>query len=111
MALINFFKTPKNQRYNYKPRYWDPKKEELSERMQKYKGKAGRNDVEAVKSRLSKGFQKGGGGPDFKISSQMRAAETKRSNKMLLAVIIILIVLTYFALQIYVPSIEEALGN
>jgi len=110
MALLNFFNTPKHQRYNYKPRFYDPKKEELEERMQKYKGKEGKNDVDAVKSRLSKGFRKGAGGADFKITSQMRAAEAKRSNRMLVAVILILIALTYFALQVYVPTIEEALG-
>ena len=109
MAFLNFFRTPKNNRYNYQPRYWDPKKEEMEERMQKYKGKKGNNDVEAVKSRLSKGFRKGGA-PDFKVSAQMRAAEAKRSNKMLIAIIIILIVITYFALQVYVPTIEKALG-
>ena len=70
MALLNFFKTPKHQRYNYRPRYWDPKKEELEDRMQKYKGKEGKNDVDAVKSRLSRGFRKGGGGPDFKITAE-----------------------------------------
>jgi len=110
MAFLNFFKSPKNKKYTYQPRYWDPKKEALEERLQKFKGKDGKNDVEAVKARLSKGFQRGGGGMDFKVSAQMRAAESKRSNRMLLAVVIILVVLAYFLLQVYVPIIEKALG-
>ena len=110
MAFLNFFKTPRHKKYAYQPRYWDPKKEALEERLQKFRGKDGQNDVEAVKARLSKGFRGGGGGMDFKVSSQMRAAEAKRSNRMLVAVIIILVVLTYFLLQNYVPTIEKALG-
>jgi hypothetical protein len=108
MAFLNFFKTPKHQRYQYRPRYWDPKKEELEERMSRYKDQEGKGDVEAVKSRLSKGFRKGGA-TDYKISSQMRAREAKRSNRVLFITIIILLIITYFALQVYVPTIEKAL--
>ena len=109
MASLNFFKTPKHQRYQYIPRYWDPKKEEIEERMQKYKGKEGKNDVESVKARLSKGFTRGAGAGSFQIKAQMRASETKRSNKLLFGVILFLLFLTYLAFQVYVPSIVEAL--
>jgi hypothetical protein len=33
MALLRFFRVPKHQQYDYKPRFWDPKKEELQERL------------------------------------------------------------------------------
>ena len=109
MALLNFFKPPKHQKYKYIPRYWDPKKEDLDERLQKYKGEDGKNDVEAVKARLSKGFTRGAGSGSFQIKAEMRAAETKRSNRLLLGVIVFLLFLTYLAFKIYVPSIVEAL--
>ena len=32
---ISFFHTPKHRVFDYKPLYWDPKKEELEERVQK----------------------------------------------------------------------------
>jgi len=109
MAFLNFFKTPKNQKYNYVPRYWDPKKEELQDRLEKYKGKEGKNDVEAVKARLSRGLKRGSGGGSFKISAEMRAKENSRSNKLLLLVVVFLLFLTYIAFKVYVPSIVEAL--
>lgn len=108
MAL-NFFKPPKHQKYQYIPRYWDPKKDDLDDRLQKHKGKEGKNDVEAVKARLSKGFTKGAGSGSFQIKAQMRAAETKRSNRLLVGVIVFLLFLTYLAFKIYVPSIVKAL--
>jgi len=109
MASLNFFKTPKHQRYNYIPRYYDPKKEELEKRMEKFKGEDGKNDVNAVKERLVGGFKKGSGGGSFKVRAEMRAAETKRSNRLLLGVVVFLLFLTYLAFKIYVPSIVRAL--
>ena len=109
MARLNFFKTTKHQRYNYIPRYYDPKKEDLDKRMEKFKGKEGNNDVNAVKERLSGGFRKGGGGGSFKVRAEMRAAETKRSNRVLMGVVVFLLFLTYLAFKIYVPSIVNAL--
>ena len=109
MALLNFFKPPKHQKYNYIPRYWNPKKDDLNDRLEMYKGKDGKNDVEAVKSRLAKGFTRGAGSGSFQIKAEMRAAETKRSNRLLVGVIVFLLFLTYLAFKIYVPSIVEAL--
>lgn len=109
MARLNFFKTPKHQRYNYIPRFYDPKKEDLEQRMEKYKGKDGKNDVNAVKERLSGGFRKGSGSGSFKVRAEMRAAETKRSNRVLLMVVVFLLFLTYLAFKVYVPSIVSAI--
>ena len=58
MALMSFFKTPKNQKFDYKPRYWDPKKEALEERLSKYK-EENKGDTKAVKARLRRGFKEG----------------------------------------------------
>ncbi len=102
MALLRMFKTPKNQKYDYKPRYWDPKKEEMEERLGKYKS-AKEGDVEAVKTRLSKGFRRGGG--SYKVSGEMRSKQLFRSNMILLAVIALLIFLAYVAFKVYVPGI------
>ena len=83
----------------------------MEDRLQKFKGKDGKNDVEAVKARLSKGFQRGGGGMDFKVSSQMRAAESKRSNRMLLALVIILVVLAYFLFKFTSQLLKRRWGK
>jgi len=35
MGFLRLFKTPKNQQFSYKPRYWDPKKEEAEKLRQR----------------------------------------------------------------------------
>ena len=47
MAVFRFLKLPKHQKYDYIPRYWDPQKEELDERLKRIEDiKSG--DAEAV---------------------------------------------------------------
>ncbi|HPV88245.1 MAG TPA: hypothetical protein PKU85_03405 [Bacteroidales bacterium] len=42
MALkISFFNTPKHRVFNYKPRFWNPEKEEFEERVRRAREKAG----------------------------------------------------------------------
>jgi len=38
--IFSFFKTPRHQRFNYEPRYWNPEEEERKERLQKLRGEA-----------------------------------------------------------------------
>ncbi|MEL6924280.1 MAG: hypothetical protein AAFO94_09545 [Bacteroidota bacterium] len=58
--MARFFKLPKHNSFNYKPRYYDPAKEELEERVSKYADKA-RDDKEAMKARITGGFRTRGG--------------------------------------------------
>ena len=88
MALMKFFKTPKNQKFDYKPRYWDPKKEALEERMSKYKAE-NKGDTKAVKNRLRKGFKGKGASMGFRETREIRSKELKRSNRVLLITVIV----------------------
>jgi hypothetical protein len=36
--IFSFFKTPRHQRFNYAPRYWNPEEEERQERYKKLRG-------------------------------------------------------------------------
>lgn len=36
--IFSFFKTPRHQRFNYAPRYWNPEEEERQERLKKLRG-------------------------------------------------------------------------
>jgi hypothetical protein len=107
MAVFRFLKLPKHQKYEYIPRYWDPQKEELEDRLKRIEGiKSG--DAEAVKARLSGGFRRGyqqGGNARF------RKQQAKRSNLILLVVIAALIFLTYMFISVYLPEIAASLSE
>lgn len=105
MAILRFFKLPKNQNFTYQPRYWDPEKEDLEERLRLAKeGNAG--NVEAIKTRLSKGFRNGS--TNFTGSTGYRRKQAKRSNITLLAIIILLVFITYLLLTVYLPEFIKA---
>lgn len=36
--IFSFFKTPRHQRFNYEPRYYNPEEEERAERLKKLRG-------------------------------------------------------------------------
>jgi hypothetical protein len=87
MALIRFFKTPPHQRYVYKPRFWDPLKDDVKERVDKP------SDSEEVKARIAGHFaRRGRHGAN---TSGYRAREVSRSNFRLLIVLVVIILLTY----------------
>ncbi len=95
MGLFNFLKLPKHQKFSYKPRHWDPEKEERDARLRLAKG----NDAEAIKGRVSAGFR------NRRSTGYLGTKENKRSNRRLLYVLIILIALTYIFLSKYLPQI------
>ena len=103
MALMKFFKTPKNQKFDYKPRYWDPKKEELRERLSKYREET-KGDTKAVKSRIANGFKRRGG-LGYKETREIRTKELRRSNRVLLITVIVLALLAYVLFEVYLTEI------
>ncbi len=100
MALLRFFKVPKHQQYEYKPRYWDPKKEELEERLRKAEERRGSN-VEASKARISSGFRN----KATREYSGIGRRQAFRSNMILIAVIAFLVLLCYLLITVYLPKI------
>lgn len=59
--LSLFSKTPSHQRFNYSPRYWDPKKEEMAEReariRKELKLEQDRESEHNYRSRIAGSFQ------------------------------------------------------
>ena len=101
MAFLKFTKVPRHQQFEYKPRYWNPEKEELGERLKRTEAEKS-NDPEAIKARISSGFRnKGYGRSERDISFQRR--ETRRSNLILFAIIGVLLLLSYYFLTTYLP--------
>ncbi len=101
MAFIKFTRVPKHKQFEYKPRFWNPAKEELEERL-KRADDLQNNDPEAIKARISSGFRsKGYGYTSREIYSNRR--DVKRSNLMLFAIVAILILMSYYLLTTYLP--------
>lgn len=98
MAIFSFFKTPKHQKFNYIPRYYDPQKERLNEIIRQAKGD-GVSDTEAAKARISGSFRRRSGG--YQSSTK---GFRSRSNILLLAIIVVLFGLTYVLLTVYLPD-------
>ncbi len=97
MALFSMFKKVTNQRYKYYPRYWDPEKEKRAETVRLLTGDTSK-DIGDMQARVARGLQRGRRG----ASSSNQARKT---NLLLLGVIIGLLALCYFVLVVYLPQI------
>lgn len=103
MAFPRFFKIPKHQQYDYKPRYWDPKKEELEGRIKRIK-QIEEGKIEGVKNRISGGFKR-----RYQAETPSRKSQVMRSNLYLLGIIGVLGYVTYLLLTVYLPDIVKML--
>ncbi|MGB3546234.1 MAG: hypothetical protein WBA17_04630 [Saprospiraceae bacterium] len=102
MALFSVFRLPSHQRFSYKPRYWDPKKEELDERLDRLR-QLEEGGVDGVKARISGGFKRGAGGA---ASGRYRGQQVKRSNMTLFIIIGFLVMISYLLFYVYMPQME-----
>lgn len=99
MALRKFIKLPTHQKYQYKPRYWDPEKEELNARLDQIEAlKNGGTD--GMKARIASGMKRG-----YKGDRRFRSKQANRSNLVLLVVVIVLLAASYIFLTVYLPEI------
>jgi len=103
MGFLRLFKPPKNQQFNYKPRYWDPKKEE-AEKLRQRVEQLQNGGVDAMKTRISGGFRKGAGGA---AAGSYRSNRVKRSNTTLLITLICLLALSYIAYSLYFEDLND----
>lgn len=99
---FGFFKAPKPQRFDYKPMYYDPRKEQLEERVKQIKAMQ-EDNPDAAKSRIKAGLRRGYSTGNASI----RKKALFRSNMILLVVVGVLIVLTYGFLTLYLPHLVK----
>ena len=67
---ITFFKTPKNKQFNYRPLYYDPKKEEREKRL-KSAYETGKDDYEqALRDRIQMRWKRTSGNRDRQASNR-----------------------------------------
>jgi len=102
MPLMSFFKKPKHQRFEYNPRYYDPKKEDLETRLRLARN-VKEGDPEAIKSRISSGFRR----KHSKQKGETGSSKLLNTNMRLIAIIVALFAVTYVVLTIYLPQIVK----
>ncbi len=105
MAFLRFNKVPKNQQFEYKPRYWNPEKEELEERLKRIEMMQG-TDTEAMKNRISSGLRS-----RSYSNTSYRRQQVMRSNVILFAVVVGLILASFLLLTKYLPKLARFLES
>lgn len=96
-------KRPKHRTFGFVPRFYDKEKEELNARLGKYK--EGSNDPEAVKERLRRGFGKPITGT---YETDNYKSQLRKSNRLVLFIALILILLTLYFILEYFPTFIES---
>ncbi len=108
MALFGFGKRTKHRSFEYTPRYYDPDKDDLDRRMAPYRKKAGETeevDAEAIKQRIRGSFKKPIG---KSYDSDAYKRSLRKSNRVVMIVMMALVLLTLYFLLEYMPSFFES---
>jgi hypothetical protein len=101
--FTSFFKPTKPVGFDYRPRFYDEKKEEKMERRKAAEGLAG-DDPEAMKARIQRNLKR----QSTNLSSKsFRQQQVAKSNMRLLLVIAVLIVVLFLAIEVYLPRFEH----
>ncbi len=94
MGFFSFNKRVKHQQFGYKPRFYDPAKEELEERLRGYRNNEGLDDTELSKARIRSGLRSKSG-----YAEGYRSQQVRKSNYSLILIIITLGLITYVVLK------------
>jgi len=98
MGFLNFGKRIKNRSFDYIPRHYDPQKEELEERLKRYQTDA--SSPELTKERIRGSFRR-----NYRVKDEYTSRTQKRSNRILLGTLLILLLISYIFLTEYLPQI------
>ncbi len=89
MGIGSFFYLPRNKKFNFQPRYYDEKKEELEKRIRRIKQEMGKPEDEDIYIPNIKGQMRGG---YFKRSQEQK----RRSSFRLVFILVILFLIAYW---------------
>ena len=106
---FSFFKPPKHKKFDPVPRFYDPEKEYLEDKLKKIN--AGSTDeksqkYEKIRSNIRSTFRDNRAG--FGINRKQRR-RYYNSNIRLIVILVFIIIITYILLVKYFPYIEELL--
>ena len=108
MARFKFFNFVKPYQFEYRPRYWDPDREDLEKRLRaaekRREAVANAKDPEAMKARISQGFRRQS---YYEETRQLRRRHARRSSVRLLVILIFLIIGAFVILNLYLPALEQ----
>lgn len=97
--ISRMFKVIGNQRYDYKPRFYDSDKEALADRLDlKRRVKAG--DKAAIKAQMRNSMRR-------QADKKTASGYAVKSNITVMAIFAILLILALLALNVYLPSFLE----
>lgn len=105
MAMFRIFKSAKPRHFNFIPRYYDPEEEERQERRER-RAKLRDQTTDGMKERISSGLKFRGG---YTSDRNARKRAIRRSNFVMLGVLVFLMLLTYGFIRVYLPQIMDAL--
>ncbi len=106
MGFINFGNRFKNRQFDYIPRYYDEVKEERERLKRMYSSDVEKNTEEA-KERIKIGFRK-----KYRVTEDAYKGNARRkSNRILMYVMIGLLAICYIFLTRYLPAMAERIGN
>ncbi len=95
MSFLRFNKTPKHQKFKYIPRFYDPAKEELENRLKMHE----KDNPDLDQSELAKERIKSGLRYRSRTDESYRKKHTNRYNIRLISIMFILFVTTYMILK------------
>lgn len=106
MALFNFLKTIKPVQFDFKPRYFDPGKEEREKRLKELED-IRKGDAEGMKARIASGFRR----PESLEAIHYRRKMTMRSNMLVIALIFFLGLLVLLLFNVLLPYLARQGGH
>lgn len=103
MALFNFFNRTKHRKFEYIPRFYNPEKEDLQRRLNKYRKKdEGANELEDMKVNIRAGLRnRAPGGSGFNL----------RYSMLVMLIVVILLLISIYLLSAYLPKFIEVFGE
>lgn len=104
MALFQFGKKIKHRKFDYIPRFYDPVKEEMDGRLKMYSAEAG--DTNLMKARIKGGFKR-----KYRSDNDYIQNSRKRSNRILIVTIVLLLVITFIFISEYLPKLISSFEN
>jgi hypothetical protein len=105
MAIFNFIKTAKNQKFHIETRYYDPVKEEVLKRVKDLEDMQG-SDTESIKKRMAYKMKRRG---DHELKRKIRQKQMRKYFMRMLVLLIVLLLITYLLLVKYLPKLTEIL--
>ena len=104
MGFINFGNRIKHRTFDYIPRYYDAEKEEREKLVRMYGPDADlASKTKMAQDRIKSGFRSKYRATEDAYSSRSK----KRSNKILLYVMIVMVIVSYVFLNNYLPDIAQ----